>query len=87
MTPSAWLLVLVYLPAVAGLLCIGRRKPRVGSLFLIPLAVVILYVWIGVTDPDIEQARAVLRQVLISVGAYVDYIVAAHIIDARRRHE
>ena len=49
---------------------------EIKNLMLIPIAIMVLYFWIGVSRPDIEDARLATRFVLSfssAIGMYVTY--------------
>lgn len=82
---SAWILVIVYLPAALGLFYLAHLNQRALAFAFLPLAVALLYAWIAVFDPAIEQTREIVRQVFLAMGAWLDYLVFSHIIEEHRK--
>lgn len=51
----------------------------------LPLAIVLLYAWVGITEPAIETARNALRYVLLAIGSCLDYLLIDYIIAESRK--
>lgn len=77
--------MIVYLPAALCFAYLGRRTPRAYAFMFLPLAIVLLYAWVGITEPAIETARNALRYVLLAIGSCLDYLLIDYIIAESRK--
>lgn len=88
---SPWLIVIVYAVDLLGLAKLGRAHGwRMRALSSIPLLFVIVYSWVGFSDPPIESVRYALRYILLFSGGVGGYVIFDFLLRGKslnRRHD
>lgn len=84
---SPWLIVIVFAADLLGLAMLSRTHGwRVKALASIPLLFVLLYGWVGISNPPIEWVRFPLRYVLLYSGGVGGYVVFDFLLRNNGQH-